>query len=180
MRIAVSGAQCVGKSTLIEELSRALPRYRTVEEPYAQLVDEGHDFAEEPSIEDFELQLERSIESLEETEEEEVLFERCPADLLAYLVEHPDAEAFDLDDWLPRVREAMERLDLVVFVPIERRDRIAAARGQDLAWRARVDRRLRRILADDPWELSIALLEVSGSPYERAEQVLGYLRNPSE
>src|SRR5439155_7177638 len=36
-----------------------------------------------------------------------------------------DSEGFDLDPWLPRVRRAMDRLDLVVFVPVEHPDRVA-------------------------------------------------------
>src|SRR4051812_25174311 len=113
MRIAVSGTHFVGKSTLVEELSAALPEYSTVEEPYFLLEEEGHEFADPPSIEDFELQLERSITCLDERELN-VIFDRCPADLLGYLLSHPDADAFELDAWLPRVRSAIETLDLIV------------------------------------------------------------------
>lgn len=42
MRIAVSGAHQTGKTTLIEELSRALPSYGVVDEPYHLLEEEGH------------------------------------------------------------------------------------------------------------------------------------------
>src|SRR5688572_21905120 len=118
MRVAISGSHRTGKSTLIAELAALLPSYTCVEEPYHLLEEEGHEFSHPPSVEDFEAQLERCIEALGEAGSD-TLFDRCPLDLLAYLAVHEDAEGFDLEQWLPRVQEAVEALDLVVFVPIE-------------------------------------------------------------
>ena len=64
MKIAVSGAHRTGKTTLVEELCRALPDHLSMNEPYYHLVEEGHVFPEMPSIEDFELQLDYSIEQI--------------------------------------------------------------------------------------------------------------------
>lgn len=94
VRIAISGTHFSGKSTLVEELSRKLPGYLAVEEPYYLLADEGYDFPEQPSAEDYQAQLQRSIESLGEGEAD-VLFDRCPADFLAYLLAHEESDAFD-------------------------------------------------------------------------------------
>jgi AAA domain len=176
MKIAVAGSHRVGKSTLAEELSSSLPGYRTVEEPYHLLEEEGHEMAAAPTVEDFERQLERSIECVRE-EQGDVLFDRCPADLLAYLVTHDDADSFDLGDWLPRARAAIAELDLIVYVPIEDPDRIPVARS-DAAWRARVDEQVRAILVDDCWDLALPVLEVTGSPHDRVRQVMARLRWP--
>ncbi len=176
MKIAVAGSHRVGKSTLLEELSSSLPGYRTVDEPYHLLEEEGHELAAVPTVEEFELQLERSIECVRE-EQGDVLFNRCPADILAYLVTHDDADAFDLGDWLPRARAALAELDLIVYVPIEDPDRIPVARS-DAAWRERVDEQVRAILVDDCWDLAPPVLEVTGSPRDRARQVLARLRSP--
>lgn len=81
MWIAVSGTHFSGKSTLVEALSDALPNYMTIEEPYYVLQEEGYEYSELPSIEDFELQLERSIENLDESAPD-VIFDRCPVDIL--------------------------------------------------------------------------------------------------
>lgn len=116
MRIAVSGAHRTGKTTLIEELGRALPACEVLDEPYRLLAEEGYEFAETPSLEDFELQLERSLECIAGSGED-CLFDRCPADFLAYLVTHRESDGFDAGRWLTRVRNAMRRLDLIVFVP---------------------------------------------------------------
>jgi predicted ATPase len=169
MRIAVSGAHRTGKTTLIEELSRALPSYVVVDEPYHLLEEEGHEFAETPSLEDFELQLGRSIECLMDAEENH-LFDRCPADILAYLIAHRDADGFDLEVWLPRARSAMRRLDLIVFVPIEER---VPARDDEL--RQRVEEEIRSIVVEDRWAFEVEAIEVTGSVGERARQVLAHV-----
>lgn len=176
MKIAVAGSHRVGKSTLAEELSSSLPGYRIVEEPYHLLEEEGHEMAAAPTVEEFELQLERSIECVKE-EQGDVLFDRCPADLLAYLLTHDDADSFDLGDWLPRARAAIAELDLIVYVPIEDPDRIPVPRS-DAAWRARVDEQVRAILVDDCWDLALPVLEVAGSPRDRVRQVMARLRSP--
>jgi hypothetical protein len=174
MRIAVSGAHRTGKSTLVEELGEVLPSYLTVDEPYHLLEEEGHEFREMPSLEDFELQLERSIECLVEGDGNR-LFDRCPADILAYLLTHADADGFDVEHWLPRARTAMQRLDLVVFVPVENPDQVVVADPEDAELRRRVDEELREIVLEDRWGFGVTALEVTGSPRERAGQVLTHM-----
>lgn len=179
MRIAISGTHFTGKSTLVKDLADALPEYSNVEEPYYLLADEGHDFAETPSVEDFELQLERSIECLNESEPN-VIYDRCPADLLGYLLTHSDAETFDLDGWLPRIRAAMRKLDLVVFLPVERRDRIALPSSEDAALRRQVDAELQEILLEDSFDFGVDVIEVTGARDERVQRVMKYLQSTKE
>ncbi len=175
MRIAVSGAHRTGKTTLVEELSRSLPVYTVLDEPYSLLEEEGHEFAEMPCLEDFELQLERSVECLLDGRKDQ-LFDRCPADILAYLVTHRDADGFDIDRWLARVRKAMQRLDLIVFVPVENPDRIGASEPEEDELRRRVDEVLREAVLDDPWEFGVEAIEVTGTSRDRARQVLAHLK----
>ncbi len=176
MRIAISGTHFSGKSSLVQALSEALPKYTTVDEPYHLLQEEGYEFAELPSIEDFELQLERAIESLDETLSN-VIFDRCPADILCYLLSHTDAEAFNLEEWLPRVQTAIKKLDLVVFLPIEEPDRIVLPLSQDAVYRQRVDEKLREVVLENIFDFEVDVLEVSGNPQTRVERVLAYIAN---
>jgi thymidylate kinase len=174
MRIAISGTHCSGKSTLAEALSEELPQYTTVEEPYQLLVEEGYEFGESPSIEDFELQLERSIETLDESGQN-VIFDRCPADILGYLLSHDDTEVFDLDEWLPRVQTAVRKLDLIVFLPVEEPDRIVLPLSQDTEYRQRVDEKLQEVILEDPFDFDVDVLEVTGSPQMRVRRVLEHI-----
>lgn len=168
MRIAISGTHHSGKSTLVEELSAALPGYLNVEEPYYLLVEEGHEFAEMPAVEDFELQLERSIECLS-GDEPDVIFDRCPVDMLGYLLVL--AEGFPLKKWLPRVQAAIDTLDLIVFLPVEERDRIVLSPSEDADFRLDVDQKLKEIFLEDSLDLEMNVLEVTGSLRERAGAV---------
>jgi len=176
MRIAISGTHFSGKSSLVQALSEALPKYTTVDEPYHLLQEEGYEFAELPSIEDFELQLERAIENLEETTPN-VIFDRCPADILGYLLSHNDAEVFNLEEWLPRVQTAIKKLDLVVFLPIEEPDRIVLPVSQDAVYRKRVDDKLREVILENIFDFEVDVLEVSGNLQTRVERVLAHIPN---
>ncbi|MDY7227852.1 AAA family ATPase [Hyalangium rubrum] len=178
MRIAVSGTHRSGKSTLIEELSDLLPSYVTVDEPYHQLEEEGYAFATPPSVEDFEAQLARSIANLED-DARDVLFDRCPVDFIGYLLAHEDCDAFDVDAWLPRVRRALQKLDLIVLVGIERPDRIALSASEDEELRLAVDEKLKELLLDNPYALDVEVLEVEGALRARAKQVLEHLPDAS-
>lgn len=173
MRIAISGSHRVGKTTLAEALAEALPRHELVPEPYYLLEEDGHEFSEMPTIEDFELQLERSLECLGESREN-VVFDRCPLDIVGYLQTHEDADAFELRDWLPRVERAVSSLDLIVFVPIEEPDRVAVSRSE-VRLREDVDAALSEIIADDAYSLELEVLTVGGSLATRLQQVLAHL-----
>jgi len=169
MRIAISGAHGTGKTTLIDALAEALPDYEAVEEPYHLLVGEGHEFLEEPTVEDFELQLRRSLECLQ-APRSNVIFDRCPADFLAYLTAGA-GQALDLGD-LPEVTAALATLDLIVLVPIETPDRISIPSDEYPRLRRHVDRRLQDLLLDDELELSTPVLVASGNVQQRVDAVL--------
>lgn len=174
MRIAISGSHLVGKTTLAEALADARHGYELVPEPYHLLEDDGYEFEEMPSVEDFERQLERSFQAIRESGPD-VVFDRCPLDILGYLVTHRDADMFRLDDWMPQVRAAVARLDLIVFVPVEDRDRIAVPREQ-ARLRARVDDALRDIVADDAHALDLTVITVAGPFDARLRQVLAHMQ----
>lgn len=173
MRIAISGTHHSGKSTLVEELAAVLPGYLIVEEPYWLLVEEGHDFAETQSVEDFELQLERSLACLG-GDEPDVLFDRCPIDMLGYLLVL--ADGFPLKSWLPRVQAAIDTLDLIVFLPVEERDRIALSPSEDADFRLDVDQKLKEIFLDGSLGLEMEVVEVTGTLRERVRRMLAEIQ----
>jgi predicted ATPase len=175
MRVAFSGTHRSGKSTLLGEIARLLPHHATVDEPYYLLEEDGYETAETPSLEDFEAQLERSLVALEETGAN-VLFDRCPADILAYLLAHDDAEGVDADEWLERVTKAMRTLDLVVFVPVESPDRIAVPAHEDRALRMAVHETLDDMLLEDRYAFEVEVVRVQGELRDRARQVMDRIK----
>jgi predicted ATPase len=174
VRIAFTGSHRVGKTTLVARVAERLPGHATVDEPYYLLEDDGHELAEQPSLEDFEAQLKRSLAALDEAGRD-VLFDRCPVDILAYLLEHDDADAFDPDDWRAQIRAAVDTLDLLVFVPIEDVDRIALARHDDADHRRAVHARLRDLLIDEALGIDVEVLTVGGDVRARVDQVMAWI-----
>jgi predicted ATPase len=118
MRIAVSGTHGVGKSTLIDEFLRQHPEFVHEPEPYTVMVEElGEEFSAEPCVEDFRRQFEFNIERLQQhAPGENVIYERCPVDFLAYIhaLEPRSAEAL-----IDQASEALQHLDLIVYLPFD-------------------------------------------------------------
>ncbi|MGV3523243.1 MAG: ATP-binding protein [Candidatus Sericytochromatia bacterium] len=173
MRIAITGSHRTGKTTLLAELARLLPDYPLWPEPYEQLAEEGYLFSAAPSLQDFEAQLERALANLCDSEAN-ALFDRCPLDLLAYLLCHGESGHFVLADWILPIQNTLNQLDLIVYVPIETPDRIHLAASQDADFRAEVDEQLRELLRS--WSLP-QVLEVRGDLASRMTPILKRIRN---
>ena len=169
MRVAFSGTHRTGKTTLIEAVHARLPGYDSVMEPYRLLEDEGYEFSDPPSGEDFQRQLLRSIEAIEASGRN-TLFDRCPLDLVAYMQTLEDER--DIGEHLDAIRSCIEMLDLVVMVPIETPDRITVPSHEDKRLRRLVDRLIQGLLFDDPHGLEVPTLEVAGTIEQRMAQVM--------
>jgi len=142
MRIAISGTHGVGKSTLIDEFMRRHTEFVHEPEPYTVMVEDlGEEFSAEPCVEDFRRQLEFNIERLSQhAPGENVIYERCPVDFLAYIhaLDPQTAEAL-----VEPVEEAMQYLDLIMYLPLD-------GTGEEFPKLQRaVDRRLSSIFRDD-------------------------------
>lgn len=170
MRVAVSGTHGVGKSTLIDEFLQKHPEFVHEPEPYTVLVEDfGEEFSAEPCVEDFRRQLEFNIERLKQHgPNENVIYERCPVDFLAYIhaLDPQTAEML-----LESVSEAMHHLDLILYLPLEETT-------DDFPKLQRaVDRKLSSILRDDELTLTnVSIVEAEGSTAQRL-RVLEQLLN---
>lgn len=168
MRIAISGTHATGKSTLVSELARRFADYTTIDEPFYLLEDEGHVFGDPPSAEDFELLFDRSVTLLHELRTGNVVFDRSPADYLGYMTALDPALV--TTDHFEAAATALATLDLVVFVPIERPDRVGASETPRL--RRRVDRILHEMLVDDGAGFGVRVITACGTVTQRVEQII--------
>lgn len=164
MRIAVSGTHGVGKSTLIDEFLRTHPAFTHEPEPYTVMVEDfGEEFSDDPNVEDFRRQLEFNIDRLRQhAPGEDVIYERCPIDFLAYVdaLESGSAEAL-----LGPVSNAMQNLDLILYLPLDK-DQILESEYPKL--QKAVDRRLNTMLLDDELGIiSTRVVEARGSTAQR-------------
>jgi hypothetical protein len=183
MRVAISGTHGVGKSTLIEVFAHRHGNYVVEPEAYEALETlHGDVFAAEPSAEDFYRQLEYHVERLRAySAGDRVVFERSPADYVAYLVALEDlkresADAGLTDRALATAREAMSRLDLIVYVP----DNGGGPKGEDRELGRAVDLRLEEILLNGEFRLVLGdaprVVEAVGSTAQRLRILEAALR----
>lgn len=175
MRVAVSGSHRVGKTTLAQALADALVDHDFADEPYHELVAEGYVFSDPPDAEDFEAQLEYSLEVLND-DAPNMVFDRCPVDLLAYLVVASQDDEGVIARWIDPVRRAMRSLDAVILVRVENPDVIDFGEDEDpTASRDAVDETLRRLLRSHELELEVQVFEIGGPLDGRITAVLDWL-----
>lgn len=175
MRVAVSGTHCSGKSTLVDAFLSAHAEYAHEPEPYEALNDlYGEGFAAAPSAEDFFRQLEYNIERLHQYRlGDRVIFERSPADFVAYLLALDDLDRETADAALTKqaitaVGNAVALLDLIVYVPASD---VSSPESEDPKLRRAVDVRLERMLLDDDLGLFTSdrpsIVELAGTTAQR-------------
>ncbi|WP_128895489.1 ATP/GTP-binding protein [Longirhabdus pacifica] len=169
MKIAIMGAHRTGKTTLAEHLSKSLAHFELIEEPYYQLVYEGHSFPETPSIDDYILQFNLSVEQIT-SHTGNVIFDRCPIDLLAYIQAQNECDHDDLQSLHREVESVIHDIDLFVFVPIERPDLIGCSDFPEL--REEVNNLLYDLMGD----FDIETVTVQGSLTERSKQVMDKMK----
>lgn len=80
-------------------------------------------------------------------------------------------EPVDSDEWIEMMQEAIERLDLIVFVPVEKRIPVPAS--EDLRLRANVDNLLQEMILEDSLGMleHVETLEVMGGVSKREEMI---------
>lgn len=180
MRVAVSGAHGVGKTTLIEDFVAAHPRFASEQEPYWALAQQGVPFADGATVADLETQLKASCEMILAAEAGDVVFDRCPFDFVAYLEVVAADEGFAWEPsgrLLSQLDRAVAALDVIAFVPVLAEDEIAVAIEQPRL-RARVDRRLKALLRRDELGLLAGgprVVEVSGGRRVRVARLAAAL-----
>lgn len=187
VRIAVSGTHCSGKSTLVGDFLAAHRDYVHEPEPYEWLAElHGDQIAEASTVDNFYSQLEMSVVRLRSYGcGARVIAERSPLDFVAYILAlgdlHRDRYASEiLDQAVAIAAIGIDYIDLLVVLPLNDRDRIAAPIDEDLELREAMNERLVQLLADDEFGLlsraCVRLVELDGSPERRLgklEQLVG-------
>lgn len=190
MRIAISGTHCSGKSTLVEAFLSEHPDYSHEPEPYTVLVEDyGDEFSSEPTAEEFLRQLEFNAERLcDYSPGDRVIFERCPADFLAYILALQDlnregGRSNVLETARAFAVRAFGQLDLIVYLPADDID-IDVPEEEDPELRLAMDRQLASILLEDQLGLFTSrhpqIFELTGSITDRLRLLEGMLLSKSQ
>ena len=165
MKIAITGAHRVGKTTLAETLNESLPGYELRQEPYCDLVEKGHVFSDAPTLDYFMEQLDYSFDQVSKSGNN-VIFDRCPVDILAYIRVLNGAAT--IRSLYRKVQSALTGIDLIVYVPIEDPDVISCPESELPGLRSRVNEILNEWIRD----FGIETIEVSGTLIARRDQVI--------
>ena len=170
MKIAVSGAHRVGKTTLIEKLGESLPGFECREEAYHEMEELGYDFSGIPTADDYLAQLEHSIQQITTTKNN-LIFDRSPVDMLAYIQATNEFDNFDIQTWYQRVQDVMNEIDLLVFVPVEEPDLMGCPDSDLPDLRLQVN----ELLTEWIWDFDTNVIEVTGSQLTRRNQVIEHM-----
>lgn len=150
----------MGKSTLAEDFVERHREFVLESEPYYALQEQfGIDFAEEPTQDSFITQLEYSLGRANAYEKKDnVIFDRCPIDYIAYLMylakrDFGNTTLDHLRDLMRQVAKSIERLELIVFLPIVDRHKIMLGSDDDEHFRFEVDHYFKQIYREDVYGL---------------------------
>lgn len=172
MKIAISGAHRVGKTTLAEELLKHLPGYVLTMEPFYELEESGYISSEIPDVDDFIKQFDHSLEQIARSEHN-IIFDRCPIDILAYI--HAIDQSKNIQSLFETAQTMIAGIDLLVFVPIEQPD-LMLCQESDLP---ELRHKVNDILHDWIWDLGIDIIEVNGTILNRRNQILNKIQHLS-
>lgn len=189
MRIAMSGTHFIGKSTFIDDFVKVHPDYIHEIEPYYQLQDEKNiEFSEDPTLECLLDQLDYSIQRLNElSKHPNVIFDRCPIDFVAYMMYAEKQLEINIHDSLiserfSDIKEALENLDLIVFLPIIQLHEADYIVHEGEAYRKAIDKCFKKIYRDEIYDIFPSydhpkIIEIWGSRPERIEKLETYLKS---
>jgi hypothetical protein len=190
MRIAVSGSHSLGKSTVVNDWVALHGDYIREEEPYRVLSLRGPYeilFRDASTRLHNGIQLYYSIGRLNRYSmpAEQVIFDRAPVDYIAYSQYTANQHSTDIDDdfvvsMVSAVRESLEHLDILAFVPQSDAWPVAmeddGMRPVDHSYRDEVDVIFKHIYRDGRFDIlpkknPPLLVELVGPPDERVLQL---------
>jgi GTPase SAR1 family protein len=172
-RVALVGASSVGKTTVYELLKNELPHYGFKNESTRTVGKYGFPINEAGTSE---TQLAISSFHLEALlEPGDVILDRCYLDLLVYSGNMKNlsdsAYTYILGTWL----RVMNQYTHFIYFPIEFNSVDDGVRSINEEWRAKIDAEFKHHLQAIE-SLGGDYLTVSGSPKQRVEQILNYIK----
>lgn len=192
MRIAVSGTHSVGKSTFVWDFIKAHPEYLREEEPYRALrANYDIKFGKDSTRYCNGIQLYQNISRIKQYPHatSKVIFDRSPVDYIAYSIytahyHQTDLDMAFVDSLIEPVREALEFIDLLIFISINEKHPVEieddGIRPIDESYRSEVDEFFKQIYFENKYkvmpEKSPKLVELWGSPEERVRKITELLK----
>jgi len=195
MKIALIGAQGVGKSTLIKEFIAQWPMYKTPEKTYRDIIKEkGLVINKEATREVQKTILNALVDEVQEaikTDEDFLIFDRCVIDNIAYSLWHygKDSEGFTSEfiiDCQTIAAMTLKSFDIVFYVPARKEIPLVESENRetdelfqeemDNIFRALVSSYEKNTGAFFPLEDCPAVITLDGPPDMRLPQIKLYIK----
>jgi hypothetical protein len=198
-KIGIIGTQCIGKSTLIEDMMLQWPQLSRPEKTYRDLVKEKNlPINKKGTKESQGLILDFLVEEASKNYgKKKMVFDRTPLDNLAYTFWLYDKNLSDIDeafidDCVIKARNALTHYSILFYLPLIEKNSIVLSekeqRDIDPVYRAEID-----VLFDSfyrAWEAkntrlfnnndTPAIIPIYGNPIERIEMICMYINNKCE
>jgi len=169
-RIALVGASSTGKTTVYELLKTKLPKYEFVNESTRTIGQYGFPINEAGTSE---TQLAISSFHLEALlQPYNLVLDRCYMDLVAYSRFMPNISKETLEYILDTWKRVKKEYTHYVYFPIEFDSVDDGVRSVNEQWRKDIDNEFFEMLQD----VRQPYLAVTGSPMQRVEQILEYIK----
>lgn len=156
MRIAISGPQNTGKSTLVKDFLTVWPMYQTPGVTYRDILKKEKLPHSKETSRQTQLTILKYMTSLQKNfkPEDNVIFDRCPIDCLVYTLWAYENNLGDFDDVfvsfvIKEVRESLRNLDIVFYVSADDPNIAVVADGTretNLQYRLEIDNLFKSLL----------------------------------
>lgn len=192
MKIAVVGSQCTGKTTYINDFLKKWSMYTTPKDTYRDLIKKkklphSKNGTEESQTEILNCLVDQAIEN---SKSENVIFDRCVLDVLAYstwLCLNGKLSEKTLDQQRIIIRETLKLYDIIFFIPLTKVAEVKIeqnnVRDVDAVYREEIDN-IFKVFEDSynrgdgrifPKEDTPAVIEIFGNPEERIKLTEFYI-----
>ena len=194
MRIAIAGTQCIGKSTLIDDMIKEWPMYKRSNESYRPMLKSLNLPANTQTTKDTQGRiLDCLCDDIKATNKNDnIIFDRTPIDNIVYSLwalekGYSDIDKAFIDSCVDRVKESMRSIDILFFLPITKVApvEIVAREGRetDATYRTEIDNIFKAIqfshnkgkcpffMKDD----APPIIEIFGNPLERIQMLKLYI-----
>jgi adenylate kinase family enzyme len=166
MKIAIIGAQGVGKTTLAQQINKDYPQFQILPEAARLAQKEGYKLDHTATVETELWLINKQIEL--ESKEGDWVADRCGVDLLAY-IQYLFSQENDLIEFANKTLvPKFSNYDLVIYLPSgEFAIEDDGLRTTDLKFQKDIDDKIRDILE----KYKIKFIKIVGTPEERLKEV---------